>query len=800
MAEVKSPTTRVPKLRVSDSVKRSKDFEHTKLVMDNYITSCTWVDEMINPNIRDVRLFYEAYNNKLPDEFFRYVTNPLNSNNPDYTNWPAKIRPFTIIRPKIDLLQGEYEKRPFSWTIKIHNQDAVNQRQDAEYAEILQSLQQQFINTMAQKGADVGQPQQEVELPSNIKAKFQSNYKDQRAIMGEAALDIIMDEQWIEEKCKKLFNDWLIAGEVRTYKGMRGGRMVYERVSPLDLDYDKSPDNDYIEDGQWACRRIYLTPADVNDMFYEELKTDEIDLIEDQTGHLSMRAVGTGSQFTLRDDEDLRRSKVVVYHVVWKYMIKVGVMTYLDEFGQPQQIEVPETYKATEGEDIEWFWVNEVWEGYRIGGDIYVGIGPIPNQRNSMNNMSSCKLPYNGRQFSDVHAQNTSPVEMGMPYEILHRILHWNLEKTIAKSKGKIILMDQNALPKKHGWDEEKFFYWADANGWALIDRNQPGADKNFNQYTVLDMGLYQHISELIQLMQFVKDEWAELLGVTRQREGEVKASDTARGTQAAIMQSAVISERIYSKFEEFVEKELRGLLDVSKLAWIDGYQALYQGDDTRNAILQIDPGQYIETDFGVYVSRSARDIQNLEMVRQQVQAFAQNGVSPSTIIDVVQARSLSKLRSLLQEAEMRAMESQQGQQAAEQEGIERIEMIKGAYAELQAVLDEKLMNAEYDRKEQIEHIKGAYSTYKNVEGTGDNNNNGMPDALEVRKQFSDESDKSIKNQLQAKKIETDDRNKNRELDIKERELSVRKQIADKQASVALKNKVVGEKSKPKKK
>ena len=224
-----------------------------------------------------------------------------------------------------------------------------------------------------------------------------------------------------------------------------------------------------------------------------------------------------------------------------------------------------------------------------------------------------------------------------------------------------------------------------------MVDTNQPGTDRTVtNQYGVLDMGLYQHITSLIELMEYVKKEWDEVLGITRQRKGDVKSSDTVRGTQTAVSQSAVISEKVFSRFEEFVRAELQGLLDVSKLAWVDGFQAVHQGDDMRTSLLQIEPAQYIETDFGVDISRSPRDLQNLEMVRQQVQSFAQNGSSPSTIVDVVQAQSLSKLRSLLKEAEQRSLEAQQAATQNEQEHEQRIEMIKQSFAELDGYLKRK--------------------------------------------------------------------------------------------------------------
>jgi len=132
--------TRLPKLRVTDAQKRANKFEHTKDVMDHFIAMGTFSDEIINPDVRDVRIFYEAYNNRLPDSYFRYVLNPHNSDNADYTNWPAKIRPYTIIRPNIDLLEGEYEKRPFAFTVKVHNADSANIYQEQLYKQILAFL------------------------------------------------------------------------------------------------------------------------------------------------------------------------------------------------------------------------------------------------------------------------------------------------------------------------------------------------------------------------------------------------------------------------------------------------------------------------------------------------------------------------------------------------------------------------------------------------------------------------------------------------------------------------------------
>ncbi len=792
-----------PSLKVSDAKKRSKDFAHTKKVIDYFAGSAFFADEgAVNINTdRDIRMLYDVYNTRLPDKYFNHVLNPLNTSENQFTSWPARIRCQSIIRPNIDLIEGEYEKRGFNYTIKINNPDAVNIAQDLQYKQLLSTLEQMFINQLNEKGYDTQLPNQEVESVQKLKRKFASNYRDERVIWGEAILNVVIDEASVEEKLRQQFHDWAVAGEALSYKGIRGGKFVYERVSPLDIDYDKSPDKLYIEDGQYVVRRIWMTSADIIDNWYDELKAQDIKILEDEnTGSYSFRTVSATNSMTHPEDEDLRRSKVLVYHVCWKYLTKIGILTYSNPTtGEIEQTEVPDTYVPDESESVEWFWVNEVWEGYRINDELYVGIGPVEAQRNVINNMSSCKLPYNGRMFSDVHSQNMSLVELGLPYEILHRILHFQLEKTIAKSKGKILLIDNNVIPRTQGWTEDKFFYWTEATGWGPINRNQVGVDRSYNQYQVVDMGLYQHIMNLIDVMNYVKQEWDELLGITRQRKGQIKSSDTVGGSEISLGQSTVISERIFSKFEEYVQRELNGILDCSKMTYKDGLKRLYTGEDMTTIFLDIEPARFAEAELGVFVSKSGKDLQELAIAKQHAQAFIQNGAAPSTAIEVIRAKSLSKLSAILKAKEAESIEAQQEAGLREAEQMERLELIKGQFVELQGIIDERLMEAEYDRKEEIEHIKGAYSTYRNVEGTGDNNADGVPDMLEVRAQFADESDKRVKQSIEAAKLRINERQKDRELNLKEKELVVRERIADKANKTALKNKTSGE-SKSKKK
>lgn len=713
-----------PLLKVSYSEKVANSFEHTKDVVDYFIQS-TWFQDQSNltvGNYRDLYLLYDAYNNKLPESQFNFVTNPLNSTKKEHTNFPARMRPYSIIRPNVDLLLGEFDKRPFNYTVIAHNADARNKLEEAIYEEVLKALEQMFINKMNELGVQTGVDSQEVEMPADIQAKKSSNYKDQRAIMGQAVLGRITEDCNLKLEWGKMFKDWVIAGECYSFKNIRRGRFEYERVSAIDIDYDKSPNETFVEDAGWVVRRKYMNAMDIVSLFYDELKPKEIDEIEKTESSVPFTSVYFKSLFgnAWSSEEDLRRNKIPVYHVAFKYYTKIGILSYTDMFGQAQQMEVPEGYKAREGESIEWLWTPEWWEAHRVdlgvGGDnhargsLYLSVGPILNQRSAINDYAECKGPYNGMRFSDTHSKNISLVELGLPYEVMYRILHYRLEHTIGKSKGKIALIDKNTIPKSKGWDEEKFFYYAEAMGFGIIDRNQIGTDKSWNQYQVLDLGLYEHITNLISVMNFVKEEWDELVGITRQRKGQVAASETATGVNTATYNSSVISERMFTLFDEFRKTELQGLLDLSKFSDLAEGGSVHYMDDMKQVFAAIEPDDFQSSELGIFVSNSSKDIEELTTLKSLLPQMASQNMTPGAMLEMVQSRNISALKDTLHEMEAKEMKMAEQSAASEKELETRRLEIQKEYKAIEYEFGSLLQSEKYDREERLAHIKGQYA------------------------------------------------------------------------------------------
>ncbi len=714
----KTNSNHIPKQKLK-SIKKTKAWR-TECV-EGFINQSSFLQNSKSDLLR----YYECYNGEMAEADYNYVTNPYNSQAGKKRNFPAKLRNYNIIKPVVDLLLGEKTTRPSNFQVTVTNGDAVSRMEEEKKKMTLQNLQQMFINQLNESGGGNGQPTEEAQTPEQVAKYMETSYQDSRAIVGQQVLNYLRDSLDLPDKLQSAFFDWLISGYAYTYKGVCMDEVEYDIVSPLDIDYSKSPGIEFVEDGDWVVRRELMSSNAVLDQFYDLLSDKQVEQVE--SPHRN-RSASVSIPFWQRIEENFGDDErfVEVMHVCWKSFKKIGAMTYVDEFGVAQELIVDDSYKLDKeaGETVEWFWVNEVWEGYRIDGDIYVGMEPIEAQRNAMSNISKCKLPYNGRAYSNRHAENISVVSMGMPYQILYNVFHYRMELTIAKNKDKIALIEMNTIPKRHGWDEEKFMYYADAMGFAFIDSTAEGKNNervSFNQYQVLDMSLGQYIAAQMELLRAIKEEWEELLGISRQRKGQITAADGAGTTSTAIAQSTAMTEEIFRKFEKLEQKEMQGLLDVSKHAFRGGKQIQYIADDYRNAWLDIEGAEYGESEFGIFAKNASKENQKMEQMRQLTMAMAQNGTGAGTIAEILDADNFARIKQLSRQAE--AKQQAIGQQAQEAQQQMAMQQQQAEAAKLQQEQDFESQENNLDRENKM-----AIAMVNAVSKDSDHDNDGKTD------------------------------------------------------------------------
>lgn len=766
-----------PLQRVSFNEKKKDDYNWFKTNIDYYINkSYFYINNTISKNTseRDLKILYDVYNNKFPAEWFNWIKNPLNTTNENYKNFPARIRPYTIIRPNIDLLLGEFNKRNFNFIIENVGETGFNSFNESKLQKIQQNVKQLFINKLNELGVDTGIETKEVELPADIEAKFNTNYRDLISIIANNWFKGFKERAYIKDTWRDLFKDWLITGEIYTYKGIEHNELVYRRHSPIFIDYDKSISCKYLEDGEWCTALYELTFSEVLDMFYDEFKDKkQIANIESSTDN----GLISYYNYYVNQEKELLRTKVHFVHVQWKGQEKKYKRTYIDQFtGQIFEDEVDELYKLNKelGDiKLEEFWVNKTHEGYRFhinGNYEYLKMQIIPVQRTELNNLSRCKLSYNGKKWSDTHSTNISLVELAIPYQVLFIIIQYRIELAIAKSKL-FALLDKNTIPDKNGWDEEKFIYQAESTGIFYIDRSKIGVDKSFNQYQVIDLTMYQHITQLISIQEFVSSRCDEMFGITRQRKGQVMASDSVSGTDSSIYQSAVISDNTFTSFEEFLVREVQGLIDFSKFEHLNSKRSAITADDFSVLLYNIDAEDYINADLNVRAIESSKESRKLDIVKQIALQSAQDpNIKKSKLIEMIRADSISEIQQKLKEIELIEEKIAQATAQSERDFELELEQNKKDFILYENTLKEILIDKEWDRKDQNSYIEGEIKanieSIKLTEDTsGDLNNDGILDVNNILNNATKRADIINK----QRKNETDALLKEREINLKEK-------------------------------
>ena len=697
----------------------------------------------VNQRKDDLKRLYDYYNGVIYEDDYRYVTHPYGKSR---NNFPSKMRNYPIIKPIIDLLLGEKSKRPLNYTVTVQNGDAVSQKEQAKQEAIYQNVQMQFVKALEKTNPELLQQietPEDIPLPKQIADQFENSYVDNRAIKGQHALTYIMQSEEVYDKLQKAWFHFLVSGEVYTHRGVRNKEPFYDILNPIDVDYDKDPDLEFVEDGDWALVRKYVHASTVIDTFYESLTEEQVLELEeprqsDPESYLLYRQSRAGS-----DPNTYRNRLIEVVHVYWKSRKRIGFLEYIDpETGSLEEIEVDETFRMPAelkeaGAKITYLWVNEVWEGTRIDGRMYVNINPVANQRLSLDNVSTCKLPINGRKYSDINADNISLVSLGIPYQLNYNIYKYRLELALARSKDIIAQFDINLIPKK--WDMDKFMYYVEGTGIAWVDYNKEGIQLNPQHQSVLDMSI-KTIQQYVILLDSILNEWEKLSGVSRQRQGTIGAYEGKASSQQAILQSSHITEDLFRKFGRLEQKDLQALIDYSKEAWLTGKQGMFVMPDGTADFLDIDTLQHMESNYGIFVSDSGKDIERLDQMKQLAQAMMQNGSKGSTIAEMLEAESFTQIKSKLKAAEKAAEELERAQQEAEQ---------AQAQAQLQmeqAKTEQQLIESEKDRQKDIEIALISAESRKNPE----------LDSFNMQKMMQDFE------------------NKQRELDIREKELNAK--------------------------
>lgn len=695
-----------------------------------------WADNRSFNNYSPVRnsiihkkINYDLVNGKLHMSDLQLIVNP---DNIQASFVPEKIQHYPIINTKLDLLRGEEYSRIFDYRVVITNPNSISEIENNKRDAVAMDLQALISNPEMSE--------EEYQQALNKLNDFYSyEWQDLREIRANELVKHYSKEQNFKMKFNEGFMDAMTVSEELYQCDIMGGEPVLKKLNPLNVSVFKSGFSNKVEDADliiiedyWSIGQVIdayydvLTPADIKKLDKEidqsKAPVDSMDNIDERYGFVHRSIVGDGifegdldsAESSFLFGENTTNSlpydalgNVRVLRVYWKSFRKVKkVKSFNPETGDEEYNIYYEDYVINKdlGEEEEILYINQAWEGTKIGEDIYVNIRPRVVQYNSLSNPSRCHFGIVGSIYNINESKPFSFVDRMKQYNYAYDVIHDRLNKLIARNWGKIISLDLAKVPA--GWNIDKWLYFAKTNGIAVVDSFKEGnvgaatgklaGGLNNNSSGVIDAELGNSIQALISMLEFIKMEMADVTGITKQREGQISNRETVGGVERATLQSSHITEWLFAQHEDVKKRVIECFLETAKIALQGGSKKFqYILSDNSMRIMDIDGDAFAESDYGLVVDTSKGSQELSQKLESLAQAALQNqSIRFSTMMKLFNSSSLAEKQRLVEkdEREMQelAQQNQQQQLQAQQQQAEMAMQQKQAEMELEDSLNQR--------------------------------------------------------------------------------------------------------------
>jgi hypothetical protein len=754
---------------------------------------------------------------------------------------PAYVKMYSIITTPLNELVGEISKRPDAFRVKAFDDDSKAEELEfktgilQEY--VINEARQKIIQKAQLQGAEID----DEELQQMTMQEVQDELDSYTSVAEKWANHVLTCQKadfTLKEKSEDAFRDMLISAREYYHIYEDNSKLGYniEVANPKNTWFLSTPDRKYVSDptgraqGAYAAGTVQVMELSEIIESIPDLTKDEIDhlrsslqdygLINVRESNLGNPNAGNGIdsiqydtydplvlQTRMMIESEMKQNddglqdflgltsnvssfgyKYVVVRAYWISKKKIGKVIYTDEMGNEQSLLVDENYKSNTIPtqiSLEWGWINEWYQGIKIGPDIY-HIKPFKL-------LNYC--PIIGLVHEIKNTEAKSLVDLMKPFQVLYNVCMNQLYKLLEKEIGKVQLMSIRHIPiPKDGDAQDALDIWemeARNRGVVFIDDSPENlkSPSSFNQFRDIDMTRTQEIQSRYTLAQQLKNECWELIGMSKQRLGSVSASESATGTNAAITQSYSQTEPLFVAHEYLLGQLYQAIIDASLYIESRKPQSTisYITNEGESAFVQVNGTDLKFRDLKVFLTNRPEDQKMFQEIRGLSQAVLQNGGSLHDVIELYSTNSVRQMKKVFKTLKERQQQLEDQKMQQQQQQIEQQQaQSESAIASAQQMQAEKIAHDDYQAElDRINKVQIALIAAESKAGPlSDVDKSGTADVLEMSK-LSAETNKASKDyetkmaeitsrtkldaqkiQVEREKIATDLKNQDNDLQI----------------------------------
>lgn len=704
---------------------------------------------------------------------------------------PSHVKHYSIITTPLNELIGEVSKRPDTYRAKAFDDESKNAELEWKTGVLQEYVMNQAREKIMGELAMSGEELSEEDIEKKTFDKVKDELDDYTSVAEKWANHVLTASKVdfnMKEKSEDTFRDLNITGSEYYHLYEDNSKTGFNIVvsNPKNTWYLSTPDKKWISDPSGRAQGAYAAGT-VEVMELSEIIESVPDLTKEEIDHLrsslqdygliNVRESNLGNanaaegidsiqydtfdplvlqtrmliESEMKDNSDGLKDflgltsnvssfgyKYVVVRSYWISKKKIGRVVYLDEMGNEQSTIVDENYKSKTIPtqlSLEWGWVNQWYQGIKIGPDIY--------HMKPFDLLPYC--PIFGLNHEIKNTQLRGTVDMMIPFQVIYNVAVNQLFELLKKEIGNVASINIRRVPvPKDGDAQDALDIWemeARERGIIFDDDSPENTKSPISNTSIaknIDLTRTNEIQSRYNLAQQMKMECWELVGMSKQRMGSISSSETATGTNTAMQQSYAQTEPLFVAHEYLLGQVYQGIIDASLYVESNKENSTisYITSEGESAFVSVNGTDLQFRDLKVFLTNRPEDTQMFRELRDLSQAVIQNGGSLYEIVELYSTKSMRAMKKTFKDLRDRLIaEKEQAAQLQQQQLEQQQKQADNILQQnLQIHQSDQANNNYQNELERInrKEIAVINALRNNESATQDLDSNGVADALEI--------------------------------------------------------------------
>lgn len=607
-----------PEFFLSESDKKADDYKWAK----NWIDAIVEYDNSIEmvTRRRSIQKNFDTFNGIHESRGKKFITQAYgNALSTDYV-------PFHMARTKERLLFGEFLDIGLKSTVESINPDSIaeNLKQRNFISELMEA--KPYIDAVRKTtGLNVLNGMQIPEQGSP-EAEIALKPKRRNEIIMQRIIDKKIEEDQLRMKLYQDFQNLVITSECHgTVETDSNGVDTYYTENPKFMIFQESPGDPFIQRTPFDGKKRLLFKHEIFTMF-PNLGEKDREKIK------NMGSSEGGPQDNQYYEKIDGQTAIWCYYCQWKSNRPVYVKEkQTKKYSTPSYYNIePEVYeKYQNGFDkrvaagefkMNVYYKEDVWEGWRIGNNVYYGIQRQEKQiQKVVNGKARAFTSFVHCTYGTIDGKRISLEELIYELGEVHDLIMHIIKREIKKVKGKTYTYDERFLPP--GSSFLSVVYDSVEHGVIRFNSAIDGIPEDkviqvANFIQSVDLGLPQSFGVMLELKREIEQTIDKITGINEEREGYSKASATATGARQNIDASRSITKDLFFMHQIYGSLVITKLVDRVKLnrKYLESKKGIFLDDDDVSFLRTIE--DLSMDDFAAYLTdgRSYQEIKDFAM------------------------------------------------------------------------------------------------------------------------------------------------------------------------------------------